>query len=147
MTGARSRMAPGHSGTWTILTQKAHILLVDDDPAENLILRGLIKKVSTIEIELHYCQTIESALEFLRSGKPVSMVLMDNRLQPQRDFRETVPALRYQGFIGPIGVISGSLVEPYFQSLEEYGADFRIDKSEIDPTAIEFILREYLAPN
>ncbi|WDZ77280.1 response regulator [Ensifer adhaerens] len=126
------------------MTRKAYILLVDDDPTENLILRALIRKVSNIEIELHYCQTMESALEFLRSGKPVSMILLDNRLQPQLDFRETVPALRHQGYIGPIGVISASLADSYFQRLEEYGADFRIDKAEIDPTAIDFILREYL---
>ncbi|MEI2297925.1 response regulator [Ensifer sp. MJa1] len=128
------------------MTRKAHILLVDDDPAENLILRSLIRKVTSIEIELHYCQTMESALAHLRSGEPVSMILMDNRLQPQADFRETVPALRRHGYIGPVGVISASLADPYFQKLEEYGADFRIDKAEIDPTAIDFILREYLPP-
>lgn len=126
------------------MTEPLHILLVDDDPAENLIMRGLMKRVSSAEIRLHYCGTIEAALDFIKSGKPVSMVLMDNRLQPQADFRETVPAMRQQGFIGPIGVISSSLADPYFQKFEEYGADFRIDKAELDPTAIEFILREYL---
>jgi CheY-like chemotaxis protein len=126
------------------MTEPIHILLVDDDPAENLIMRGLMKRVSSAEIHLHYCETIEAALDFITSGKRVSMVLMDNRLQPQADFRETVPAMRQQGFIGPIGVISSSLADPYFQKFEEYGADFRIDKAELDPTAIEFILREYL---
>ncbi len=126
------------------MIEPIHILLVDDDPAENLILRGLIKKVTAIKIELHYCETIDDALAFITSGKPVSIVLMDNRLQPQRDFRETVPAMRQSGFIGPIGVISSSLADPYFQNFEEYGADFRLDKAELDPTAIEFILREYL---
>ncbi|MBB5533941.1 response regulator [Rhizobium giardinii] len=126
------------------MTEPIHILLVDDDPAENLIMRGLMKRVSSAEIHLHYCETIEAALDFITSGKLVSMVLMDNRLQPQADFRETVPAMRQQGFIGPIGVISSSLADPYFQKFEEYGADFRIDKAELDPTAIEFILREYL---
>jgi CheY-like chemotaxis protein len=133
-----------HQQGYSVMTRKAHILLVDDDPAENLILRALIRKVSSIDIELHYCQTIDDALAFLRSGKPISMILLDNRLRPQLDFRETVPALRHQGYIGPIGVISASLADAYFQNLEEYGADFRIDKAEIDPTAIDFILREYL---
>ena len=126
------------------MTEPIHILLVDDDPAENLIMRGLMKRVSSAEIHLHYCETIEAALDFITSGKRVSMVLMDNRLQPQADFRETVPAMRQQGFIGPIGVISSSLADPYFQKFEEYGADFRIDKAELDPTAIEFILGEYV---
>jgi CheY-like chemotaxis protein len=126
------------------MTEPIHILLVDDDPAENLIMRSLMKRVSSAEIRLHYCETIGAALDFIKSGKRVSMVLIDNRLQPQADFRETVPAIRQQGFIGPIGVISSSLADPYFQKFEEYGADFRIDKAELDPTAIEFILREYV---
>lgn len=126
------------------MTESIHILLVDDDPAENLIMRSLMKRVSSAEIRLHYCETIDAALAFIKSGKRVSMVLIDNRLQPQADFRETVPVIRQQGFIGPIGVISSSLADPYFQKFEEYGADFRIDKAELDPTAIEFILREYV---
>ena len=126
------------------MLEPIHILLVDDDPAENLILRGLIRKITGLKIELHYCETIDDALAVITSGKTVSMVLMDNRLQPQRDFRETVPAMRQSGFIGPIGVISSSLADPYFQKFEDYGVDFRLDKAEMDPTAIEFILREYL---
>lgn len=126
------------------MTTSIPILLVDDDPAENLIMRALMRKVTSATIELHYCETIAAALDFLSSGKPVALVLMDNRLQPLCDFRETVPALRQQGFIGPIGVISSSLADPYFQTFEEYGVDFRIDKAELDPTAIEFILREYV---
>lgn len=126
------------------MTNPIHILLVDDDPAENLIMRGIMRKVTSAEIHLHYCETIDAALDFIKSGRIVSMVLMDNRLQPQADFRETVPAMRHQGFIGPIGVISSSVADPYFQKIEDYGVDFRIDKAELDPTAIEFILREYL---
>lgn len=126
------------------MTQPIHILLVDDDPAEHLIMRGVMAKVASLEIELHSCQTIGAALDFITSDTPVSMVLVDNRLQ-QCDFRETVPALRQQGYIGPIGVISSSLADPYFQKFEDYGADFRIDKRELDPTAVEFILREYVA--
>lgn len=126
------------------MTETVHILLVDDDPAENLIMRGVMKKVKSARILLHYCETIDAALAFINSGKPVAIVLIDNQLPPQADFRETVPAIRRQGFIGPIGVISTSLDDPYFQKFEEYGADFRIDKAELDPTAIEFILREYM---
>ena len=67
-----------------------------------------------------------------------------HRLQPQADFRETVPALRQNGYIGPIGVISSSISDAYFQKIDDYGVDFRIDKAELDPTAIEFILQEYV---
>lgn len=121
-----------------------HILLVDDDPAENLIVRALMRKVTAYAVDLHYVETVDAALDFIRAGSPkLDMILMDNRLQPQADFRETVPALRQNGYIGPIGVISSSISDAYFQNIDDYGVDFRIDKSELDPTAIEFIIREY----
>ena len=127
------------------MTAKAHILLVDDDPAENVILGALMRKVASYAITLHYVETVDGALGFIRSsGVPLDMILMDNRLQPQADFRETVPELRRAGYIGPVGVISSSISDAYFQKIEDYGVDFRIDKAELDPTAIEFILQEYV---
>ncbi|WP_337183598.1 hypothetical protein [Shinella sp.] len=127
------------------MTAKVHLLLVDDDPAENVILSALMRKVSSYTITLHYVETVEGALDFIRSsGMRLDMILMDNRLQPQADFRETVPELRRAGYIGPVGVISSSISDAYFQKIEDYGVDFRIDKAELDPTAIEFILQEYV---
>jgi CheY-like chemotaxis protein len=127
------------------MTAPVHILLVDDDPAENVILSALMRKVTSYPISLHYVETVEAALEFIRSaGVKLDMVLMDNRLQPQADFRETVPELRRNGYIGPVGVISSSISDAYFQTIEDFGVDFRIDKAELDPTAIEFILQEYV---
>jgi CheY-like chemotaxis protein len=127
------------------MTAKVHILLVDDDPTENIILGALMRKVASYAITLHYVETVDDALGFIRaSGVPLDMILMDNRLQPQADFRETVPELRRAGYIGPIGVISSSISDAYFQKIDDYGVDFRIDKAELDPTAIEFILREYV---
>lgn len=122
-----------------------NILLVDDDPAENVILSALMRKVTSYAITLHYVETVDGALDFIRSsGVALDMILMDNRLQPQADFRETVPELRRAGYIGPVGVISSSISDAYFQKIEDYGVDFRIDKAELDPTAIEFLLREYV---
>ncbi|HEV7245947.1 MAG TPA: response regulator [Shinella sp.] len=127
------------------MTAKVHILLVDDDPAENIILSALMRKVASYAITLDYVETVEGALDFIRSsGATLDMILMDNRLQPQADFRETVPELRRNGYIGPIGVISSSINDAYFQKIDDYGVDFRIDKAELDPTAIEFILQEYV---
>ena len=127
------------------MTAPVHILLVDDDPAENVILSALMRKVASYAITLHYVETVEGALAFIRAGETaLDMILMDNRLQPQADFRETVPELRRNGYIGPIGVISSSISDAYFQKIDDYGVDFRIDKAELDPTAIEFILQEYV---
>ena len=122
------------------------ILFVDDDPAEEVILRSLMKRTTAFNIHMHYCSTLDSAVDFLSENLSVAMVLIDNRLYQGNDFRENVPALRQKGYIGPIGVISSSIDDPYFQKIEDFGVDFRIDKAEFDPTAIEFILREYLQP-
>jgi DNA-binding NarL/FixJ family response regulator len=128
------------------MTAQAHVLLVDDDPAENVILSALMRKVASYAITLHYVETVDGALDFIRlSDERLDMVLMDNRLQPQADFRETVPELRRAGYIGPVGVISSSINDAYFQKIDDYGVDFRIDKAELDPTAIEFILQEYVS--
>ena len=128
------------------MTAQAHVLLVDDDPAENVILSALMRKVASYAITLHYVETVDGALDFIRlSDVRLDMVLMDNRLQPQADFRETVPELRRAGYIGPVGVISSSINDAYFQKIDDYGVDFRIDKAELDPTAIEFILQEYVS--
>lgn len=122
------------------------ILFVDDDPAEELILRALMKRVTSFSIQMHYCETLEASVQLLSAHPSIALVLIDNRLYQGNDFRENVPTLRKHGFIGPIGVISSSIEDPYFQKIEDFGVDFRIDKAEFDPTAIEFILREYLAP-
>ena len=82
------------------MTAKVHILLVDDDPTENIILGALMRKVASYAITLHYVETVDDALGFIRaSGVPLDMILMDNRLQPQADFRETVPELRRAGYM------------------------------------------------
>lgn len=127
------------------MTITVNILLVDDDPAENVIMRAMMRKVANVEIKLHYVETVEAALEFIRAGEPsLDMILIDNRLQSQADFRETVPELRQNGYIGPVGVISSSISDAYFQMIDDYGVDFRIDKSELDATAIGFIIQEFV---
>jgi DNA-binding NarL/FixJ family response regulator len=129
---------------WGSMKDIINILLVDDDAAEEIIMRSLMKRVSTYNIVLHYCDGIEAAREFIMKNKNIHLILMDNMLYHGSDFRDNVPLMRQNGFIGPIGVISSSVDDPYFQTIEEFGADFRIDKAEFDPTAIEFIIREYL---
>jgi response regulator of citrate/malate metabolism len=133
-----------NSAEWGRMKDTINILLVDDDGAEEIIMRSLMRRVSNYNIVLHYCDSIEAAQQFVSKYKNTALVLMDNMLYEGGDFRDNVPLMRQNGFIGPIGVISSSVDDPYFQSIEEYGADFRIDKAEFDPTAIEFIIREYL---
>ena len=118
------------------------ILLVDDDPAEQVLLRRTLEKVDGPEIRLDYVADIASAVECVKAGG-IDIVFLDNRLVPNNDFRETAPQLREAGYIGPIGIISSDISGKYFQQFPEFGVDFRIGKDEIDRTAISFIISEY----
>jgi len=118
------------------------ILLVDDDPAEHILLKRKLRQVEDLGIELDYVENIGDAVDSVRAGG-VDMVFLDNRLVPNNDFRETAPQLRQAGFIGPIGIISSDISGNYFREFREYGVDFRIGKDEIDGAAISFIVSEY----
>ncbi|MBC7280730.1 hypothetical protein [Hoeflea sp.] len=118
------------------------ILLVDDDPAEHMLLMRTLEKVDGPPIDLVYVGDIGSAVDCVKKGG-IDVVFLDNRLVPNNDFRETAPQLRQAGYIGPIGIISSDISGSYFQQFQEFGVDFRIGKDEIDRTAISFIISEY----
>ncbi|WP_417415683.1 hypothetical protein [Hoeflea sp.] len=118
------------------------VLLIDDDPAEHILLKRKLKKASETSIELDYVGDIGGAVDIVKAGG-VDMVFLDNRLVPNNDFRETAPQLREAGFIGPIGIISSDISGKYFEEFRDYGVDFKIGKDEIDATVISFIVAEY----
>ena len=118
------------------------ILLIDDDPAEHILLKRKLKTANDSRIDLDYVGDIAAAVDVVKSSE-VDMVFLDNRLVPNNDFRETAPQLRNAGFIGPIGIISSDISGRYFEQFRDYGVDFKIGKDEIDGTVINFIVSEY----
>ncbi|RDJ15350.1 response regulator [Rhizobium grahamii] len=122
------------------------VLFVDDEFIE---FRSLKKKLATLtepQVVIDYAQSIDDALGKLRADR-FDLILLDNRLLPNADFRETVPKLRGSGYTGPIGVISMDISDGYFQQFPDYGVDFRIGKDEIDADALQYIIREYVTYN
>ncbi|MEQ8481594.1 MAG: response regulator [Hoeflea sp.] len=119
------------------------ILLVDDDPAEFVILERKLADFEGPPVTLEHVGDIDAAVARI-SGKDVDLVLLDNRLKPTVDFRETAPKLREAGFVGPIGIISSDISDAYISEFLEYGVDFRIGKDEIDANTISFIVAEYI---
>lgn len=124
-------------------SDRVKILMVDDEILEFKVLQQKMKSSPDYTIDADFAQSIEEAVE---RAKEVSygMILVDNRLLPNNDFRETVPRLREIGYIGPIGVISSDISDAYFQQFQEFGVDFRIGKDEIDYQALRHILSEYV---
>ena len=122
--------------------KRLKVLLVDDDPAEHVILKRKLNASEGANIDLDYVGDIASAVDAVKGGD-IDMVFLDNRLVPNNDFRETAPQLRQAGFIGPIGIISSDISGAYFEKFREFGVDFKIGKEEIDGTVINFIVSEY----
>ncbi|TCS06929.1 response regulator receiver domain-containing protein [Rhizobium sp. BK418] len=119
------------------------VLFVDDEFIE---FRSLKKKIADLpepRVDVEYSQSIGDALDKVKAAR-FDLILLDNRLLPNADFRETVPELRGIGYTGPIGVISTDISGNYFQEFPEYGVDFRIGKDEIDVQTLQHILREYV---
>ena len=118
------------------------ILFVDDNPDEFVLMEWLVKGGADQNTELVCVADIESACKVLEE-QDISMILLDNKLHLNDDFRTSVPILRSKAFTGPIGIVSTSIEPEYFQEFEEYGADFRIGKNELDRNAIGFIIDEF----
>jgi len=119
------------------------VLFVDDEFIEFRSLKKKIGSLSEPAVDVEYAQSVDDALTKMR-GVKFDMILLDNRLLPNVDFRETVPALRGVGYTGPIGVISTDISDGYFQQFPDYGVDFRIGKDEMDARTLQYIIREYV---
>lgn len=119
------------------------VLFVDDEFVEFRSLKKKIGSLAEPAVDIEYAQSIGDALEKIKGGR-FDLVLLDNRLLPNADFRETVPELRGIGYTGPIGVVSTDISGSYFQQFPDYGVDFRIGKDEIDARTLQYIIREYV---
>jgi DNA-binding NarL/FixJ family response regulator len=120
------------------------ILMVDDEILEFKVLQQKMKSAPDYVIDAEFAQSIEEAVERTKQV-PFELILVDNRLLPNNDFRETVPRLREIGYTGPIGVVSSDISDSYFQEFEDFGVDFRIGKDEIDYHALRHIISEYVS--
>lgn len=124
-------------------TDRIRILMVDDEILEFKVLQQKMKASPDFVIDADFAQSIGEAVE-LAKAVDYRLILVDNRLLPNNDFRETVPRLREIGYTGPIGVISSDISDAYFQQFEEFGVDFRIGKDEIDYPTLRHIIGEYV---
>lgn len=127
----------------TVRRDVVNVLFVDDEFIE---FRALKKKVAELVdplVAIEYAASVEEALHKLAASR-FDLILVDNRLLPNADFRETVPQLRGSGYTGPIGVVSADISDNYFQQFPDYGVDFRIGKDEIDADVLQYLIREYV---
>ncbi|MBO6919973.1 MAG: response regulator [Rhizobiaceae bacterium] len=125
---------------------KIKLLFVDDDPTEFDIMKRLCRDMDHQKIDLVCRHSVEEACEVL-GEQDIDMILLDNQLMMDDDFRSSTPKLRAQHYTGPIGIVSSNVRTDYFQDIEEYGADFRIGKDELDRQTIFYIINEFAPKN
>jgi DNA-binding NarL/FixJ family response regulator len=127
----------------TVHGNAVKVLFVDDEFIEFRSLKKKVAALSEPAVDIEYSQSIGDALQKIKAAR-FDLILLDNRLLPNADFRETVPELRGIGYTGPIGVVSTDISDGYFQEFPDYGVDFRIGKDEIDAQTLQHIIREYV---
>lgn len=123
-------------------TTDLNLLFVDDDPNEFVVMDLLCKKADDHKINLTCIHTIEEACQVLKD-QDIDIILLDNQLLIESDFRKSVPQLRATEYTGPIGIVSSNVRTDYFKDIEKYGADFRIGKDELDRASVFHIINEF----
>ena len=107
------------------------VLLIDDDPVEAKLLSAFLRRrFGESDYELVHAFGLEQGLRALMARR-FDHVLLDNRLPPFCDYRQTLPIIRmYAHGVEPI-VVSASLMDQCFDELEQYGAPAVIDKMRL----------------
>lgn len=122
--------------------REIQILFVDDNPDEFVLMEWLCSRASSYKASLTCVSNVAEACDVIEKQN-IDIILLDNKLHENDDFRTSVPVLRSKSFVGPIGIVSSSIDPEYFQEFEQYGADFRIGKNELDRNALGFIIDEF----
>jgi CheY-like chemotaxis protein len=86
-------------------TDKLTILMIDDDPEDIAIVRGLLERVPVWSVELAACVDVKSAVQQVRQRNP-DLILLDFNFGVASGL-EVLPAIQSSGYNGPIILLSG----------------------------------------
>lgn len=86
-------------------TDKLTILMIDDDPEDIAIVRGMLDRVPVWSVELLACLDVAQAVQQVHQRKP-DLILLDFNFGVASGL-DVLPAIRNSGFTGPIILLSG----------------------------------------
>jgi chemotaxis family two-component system response regulator Rcp1 len=102
--------------------RSAHLLLVEDSPADARYLREVFKE-SKLRNHLHHVTDAESALSFLRDADTLpDLVLLDMHL-PGMQGAELVAAVRADARLASLPIVLLAPSQPHAERLREDGVD------------------------
>jgi|GEM_PF-1359640 len=118
--------------------QKLTILLVEDNPGDALLIRHLIKKIKSLQVELLVAHCLSDAFQCLRpvpqkdfAGSKIDLILLDLQL-PDSDENQTFARMREKSQSIPIIVLSNITDEHLSLHAIKEGAQDYLLKGEID---------------
>ena len=105
------------------------VLLIDDDPVEAKLLHAFLEQRFGDAFEMVHVWDLEEALVAL-DGRRFDHVLLDNRLPPFADYRETLPVLRGHAAAPEPIIVSASVRDRCFEAeeTESHGGPAIVDK-------------------
>lgn len=109
----------------------SNILLIDDDSCQHELFSCYAAAVNFTDMS--YALNLEKALELINEETP-KVILLDDRLSPFQNFKETIPKIRASGFKGRIVVISADVGGISLKEMKDYTVHGCIDKVDFDFT-------------
>lgn len=107
------------------MTKKKKIAVIDHDRVQHELIHCFCKYQGDYEIA--HATSLDECLERIDIEEH-DLILLENRLAPYRDYRETVPAIRKAGFGGRIVVMSVDIRDKEFAEHKAYDVDDCVDK-------------------
>lgn len=120
----------------------SNVLLIDD----NIHLHELFTcyASTTKKIELNSAIDINEGMVSMMETRP-DVILLDNRLEYDETYKDSVPQLRAFGYQGPIVVISSDTSSISKDELDDYSVSECIDKLDFDLNNFEHKITELIA--
>ena len=122
--------------------QAPRILIVDDDDQYALLIITYLRLTGLPDAVVEHAHSTAEGISRLGKFAP-NLVLLDNRIPPQLDFRPGLRALREAGYDGPVIVQSACTADDVFEDARRLGAAEVIDKFEMSEALLVTLLKKH----
>ena len=112
------------------VTNRTSVLYLDDDEIDRTLMQMHVKRHLKGSVQLHLAETVCEARDALASGH-FDYLVIDNRIPPVQDYRETLDLLDLDGFEGRIIVVSSETRFDCFNSQRDPRVHAVTDKSDL----------------
>lgn len=119
--------------------QQTHVLLVDDDPDEYVIIRDLANEISNMQITVDHAATYDRAAAAIEQDRH-DVYLIDYRLGP-RSGLDLVRSAIERGCTRPLFILTGQGDHDIDAEASELGASGHLEKEGLDSVLLERSIR------